>query len=72
MINLTNLTWHCEICGKERPDAYISVHKVDMSHRFGLTPGTVYRNIRYCNDNKECIDGAVKKGEEEAWKIEKH
>ena len=68
MINLTNLTWHCEICGKERPVVCISVHKVDMSLRFGLTAGTVCRNIMYCNDNKECIDGAVQKGEDEAWK----
>lgn len=56
-------TWRCDICGEERPDARISVHKVDIGvlslngHR-PLPPGTMIRNVKYCNDEASCIEGA--------------
>lgn len=57
-------TWSCDICGKERPDAKISVHKVDIGPE-GLPPGTVTRNIKYCNDNPNCYEAAKNWNEEE-------
>lgn len=53
-----NLTWTCHICGRERPDASISVDKHDESSRHSLPPGTVTENIRYCNDNPYCANAA--------------
>jgi hypothetical protein len=49
------LTWKCDICGMERPDAQISVHKVDMHPE---APGIVIRNVKFCNDNLACQEGA--------------
>ena len=54
-----NLSWYCDICRKERPDAQISVYKVDL---YPEHPGVVIRNVKYCNDNPACILGA------ENWK----
>ena len=50
--------WTCHVCGAERPDALISVHKTDRSADFGLPPGTWIENVRYCNDRPECVAGA--------------
>jgi len=30
---LRNLSWKCDICHRERPDAQISVYKVDIDRR---------------------------------------
>jgi hypothetical protein len=49
--------WKCHICGDERPDAQISVLSKDISAEHNLPPGTM-QQIRYCNDRKECIEGA--------------
>ena len=49
------LTWICHICKKERPDSMISVCQKDVSEEYNLPPGTMKENIRYCNDNPECI-----------------
>ena len=45
------LTWTCHICGKERPDALISVCTKPL-----VIDGQVFgdQNVRYCNDNPEC------------------
>ena len=59
------ITWVCEICGKERPDEAISVHKVDFSPANNLPPGSCQRNIKYCNDNELCLPLAKEKGENE-------
>jgi hypothetical protein len=58
-----NLTWKCAICGLERPDEKISVFKVDIGPR-DLPTGTVVRNVKYCNDNPRCYDGARNWNEE--------
>jgi len=58
---MRSLTWRCDICHRERPDASISVHKVDIGPKH-LPPGTVTRNVKYCNDNPACKQGA------ENWK----
>lgn len=48
------LTWACHICGKERPDEKISVHTTRVNDE-----GTIIeQNVRYCNDNQECIEKA--------------
>lgn len=44
--------WECLICGKLRPDDKISVHVkpwIINGERRGQ------HNIKYCNDNPECI-----------------
>lgn len=56
-----SLTWRCDLCHQERPDEKISVHKVDIGPQ-NLPPGTVIRNVKFCNDNPVCIVGA------EHWK----
>lgn len=48
------ITWTCHICGQERPDEQISVHKRDVSKEYGLPAGTMKENVRYCNDNPDC------------------
>jgi len=58
MLDPTNMTWKCHICGQERPDAQISVLKRDTSAYMDMPPGTIVQNIRYCNDNPKCIEGA--------------
>ena len=51
------LTWRCDVCKAERPDAKISVKKKDVSWLYGLTS---YRNVKYCNDRPECAKKARK------------
>ena len=55
---LNNLTWHCQICKKERPDTKISVLSYPME---GIPTATI--NTKYCNDNPQCFKGALKKQE---------
>lgn len=55
------LSWRCDICHVERPDEKISVHKIDITPG-GFPPGPVTRNVKYCNDNPACKQGA------ESWK----
>lgn len=54
-MDLKNLTWSCHICGRERPDAKISVLTKPLIIK-GQIVGE--QNIRYCNDNPDCIDKA--------------
>lgn len=54
-------SWTCHICGKRRPDRFISVRSTDQSSEFNLPPGTVTQNVRYCNDKPQCIEGAKTK-----------
>lgn len=50
------LTWLCHVCGKERPDSKISVYTSDvMIGRIEMK-----QNVRYCNDDPDCIEGAKK------------
>ncbi len=42
-------TWKCHICGRERPDAAISVWKTERP--LGNTGATITENVRYCNDD---------------------
>jgi len=56
--HIKDLTWTCHVCGKERPDDCISVFVRDVSKKYDLTPGTMTENIRYCNDNQECLEKA--------------
>ncbi len=48
------LTWKCHICGETRPDDKISV----LTKTNDPSSPTIQQNIRYCNDNLSCIDGA--------------
>ena len=50
------LTWKCGICHQERPDEKIDV----LSYPLQGLQGAVI-NLKYCNDKKECRDGAIEK-----------
>jgi len=49
------LTWTCHVCKEERPDDKISVLSKPLKIN-GQAVGT--QNIRYCNDNPDCISKA--------------
>lgn len=53
-----NLTWTCHICGKERPDDKISVYSRIITLERNVP---LQENVRYCNDNPDCIEGAKAK-----------
>lgn len=55
------ITWTCHICGDERPDDRISVVSSDLSAEYGLPPGVMGQNVRYCNDREMCRIGAQTK-----------
>jgi len=46
-----NLTWACHVCGRVRPDHFISVYK-GTRYINGIRVET---NTRYCNDNRDCF-----------------
>lgn len=50
-----DITWRCHICGKERPDNKISVHTTSKKIP-GTNGATVQQNVRYCNDDPDCIE----------------
>jgi len=49
------ITWLCHICGKERPDDKISVFSSVIELGGGVE---MTQNVRYCNDNLECVEAA--------------
>lgn len=53
---LETLSWICHICGKDRPDNKIEVRSIDVSDQYKLPKGTMKNNVRYCNDNPDCIE----------------
>lgn len=48
-------TWTCHVCGDERPDDKIGVHK--RTKKMG--PVEFQENVRYCNDRDSCVTGAM-------------
>lgn len=55
-------TWTCMVCGAERPDAAISVaHRPLKGMESAFILGTRV-NVRYCNDNPECVATANEPG----------
>lgn len=54
------ITWKCDVCGEERPDSKISVHKTDLSEKHGLPKGTMMYNAKFCNDRPDCMKLAPK------------
>jgi hypothetical protein len=48
----------CMVCGELRPTTVIKVLKKDVSEIHGSPPGTMFINVRYCGDKKECQDAA--------------
>jgi len=55
---LAGLTWHCMVCGDERPDEAISVYHLPIPGMEDQFPGT-RTNVRYCNDRPNCTARAV-------------
>lgn len=49
------MEWTCHICKETRPDDKISVF-TKQTILSGVVPVT--ENIRHCNDNVRCIEGA--------------
>ncbi|HDY88962.1 MAG TPA: hypothetical protein ENH82_12725 [bacterium] len=50
-MDFSKLTWKCHVCKKERPDAKISV----LTRPIDNIPDSEM-NIRYCNDNPDCVE----------------
>jgi hypothetical protein len=56
-------SWTCHVCGDERPDSLIGVHK--HHHGAGLCechPDDRFEwqeNVRYCRDRPACAEGAT-------------
>jgi hypothetical protein len=46
--------WTCHVCGKLRPDNKISVYSSTILQ--GDIP--IKQNVRHCNDNPDCVEGA--------------
>lgn len=46
--------WRCEICHEVRPDGNTSVR----TQEFVFVGMEMDRNLIYCNDNMDCIEGA--------------
>lgn len=60
-LDFDSMTWTCMICRKERPDAKVSVAHRPLEGREGQFPDTRV-NVRYCNDDQDCIDQATAEG----------
>jgi hypothetical protein len=59
--DFASMTWTCNVCGDERPDAMIGVAKRPgpfLSER--VRP---FWNIRYCRDRPACVEYAQQDGE---------
>ena len=54
---MDNLTWKCHICGKKRPDQFIAVLTKPVVIN-GKIINSAKQNIRYCVDNKSCLEKA--------------
>lgn len=52
---MSELTWTCHICGRERPDDKISVMTKPLAFEGGVVAD---QNVRYCNDNPSCYETA--------------
>lgn len=48
----------CMVCGDLRPISAIKTLKKDVSEEHGAPKGTMFINVRYCADKKECHDAA--------------
>lgn len=57
------IEFRCEVCKELRPQNLIAVDVRDLSKKYNLPPGTMKRNVNFCNYRKSCIDG-VKQIEE--------
>jgi len=47
-------TWKCHVCGRVRPDDKISV----LSANVKMGTFEMQQNVRYCNDDPDCVEGA--------------
>lgn len=53
-MTIDDWTWQCRICHQRRPNEFISVYSsVKTIKGIPLT-----HNVRYCNDNTDCIEKA--------------
>jgi len=57
---MTDPTFKCNVCGRERQESFIDVLKKDRSAEWGLPEGSFTENIKFCNDNPACFFGAEK------------
>lgn len=65
----SKLTWHCDVCREERPDAQISVYKTQVTIAGGAT---IDFNLKYCNDKPECIAGRDEAAQRKFGSIPEH
>lgn len=61
---MSDITWRCQVCGRERPDAKIWVFKQEITAKLGMPAdgreGIAHRNVRYCIDTPGCWTGVIK------------
>lgn len=57
-LDLDAMTWTCHVCDEERPNRFIAVHTTDISADYGLKPGVMSQNIRFCLDRPTCESAA--------------
>ena len=61
---MEDLTWRCDVCGEERPDAMIGVAK--REGKIAISGGLqipVQTNTKYCLDRLSCRVGAEKEAD---------
>jgi hypothetical protein len=51
-----DLTWTCHVCGDDRPDRLIGVHKHRLRHVQSRV--VMDENVRYCLDRPACAAAA--------------
>lgn len=54
---MISTSWDCMVCGDNRPDRFISVHRRPLQGMESAFPETRV-NVRFCNDRKACQDEA--------------
>ena len=54
------LTWKCNFCGDERPDAVIGVVTADITPPgYNWPANTMTRGALYCRDRNVCVEAAT-------------
>lgn len=52
--------WKCDVCGQERDFNRLGVRNIDRSSQMGLEADSFTEQIKFCNDNPDCIEKSKK------------
>lgn len=61
------ITWHCHVCGSERPDELILVAHRPIPGPLADSFPEARCNVRYCSDNPDCVATATAGGPWTRW-----